>query len=107
VGVLDERFPDLGVQRPELLADHATRAGMTARAVDYWLKAGRRSMSRSAMTEAVLQLNKGLDAAALLPAGPSARSASLNCKARYAARSWRRAGKVRRKAARIIVVAER
>jgi predicted ATPase/class 3 adenylate cyclase len=67
VAVLEERFPELAEQRPELLADHATRAGMTERAVDYWLKAGRRSISRSAMAEAVLQLSKGLDLLATLP----------------------------------------
>ena len=53
---------------------------MTARAVDYWLKAGRRSMSRSAMAEAVLQLNKGSMPRRCCRRAASARSASSSCK---------------------------
>ena len=37
-----------------------TEAGLTEEAVDYWLKAGERSRERSAMSEAIGHLTKGL-----------------------------------------------
>jgi predicted ATPase len=36
----------------------------------YWLKAGQQALARSAMTEAIAQLHKGLDLLATLPDGP-------------------------------------
>ena len=46
---------------PELLAYHLTEAGVTERAVDYWLKAGLRAMQRSAHIEAERHLRRGLE----------------------------------------------
>jgi predicted ATPase len=62
--VLEERFPDVVDQQPELLAQHWTEAGSIKEAVAYWTKAGRRSHLRTALVEAITQLRKGL---ALLP----------------------------------------
>jgi predicted ATPase len=45
---------------PELIALHLTEAALGERAIDYWLKAGRQAMARSAMVEAVSHLRKGL-----------------------------------------------
>jgi class 3 adenylate cyclase/predicted ATPase len=45
---------------PELLAHHATVAGMTEPAVRYWLKAGEQAAARSANKEAVSHLNTGI-----------------------------------------------
>ena len=64
---IETHFPEIREQRPELLAHHATQAGLIERAVVQWGKAGRKSVSRSAMAEAVSQLRRGLD---LLPALP-------------------------------------
>jgi predicted ATPase/class 3 adenylate cyclase len=64
---IETHFPEVREQRPELLAHHATQAGLIERAVVQWGKAGRKSVSRSAMAEAVSQLRRGLD---LLPALP-------------------------------------
>ena len=47
--------------QPELLAQHCAEAGLSEKAVGYWLKAGQQAIARSAMTEAVAQLRKGLD----------------------------------------------
>jgi class 3 adenylate cyclase/predicted ATPase len=52
---------------PELLAYHLTEAGATEQAVDYWLKAGQRSMQRSAHIEAERHLRRGLEVLAPLP----------------------------------------
>src|SRR5215472_12493474 len=58
--VLEEQFPDVGEARPELLAHHFTEAGLVDRAIEYWLKAGRHGLARSAMKEAEALLRKGL-----------------------------------------------
>ena len=43
------------------MAQHSAEADLTEKAVGYWLKAGQQALARSAMTEAVAQLQKGLD----------------------------------------------
>ena len=50
--VLEEQFPETAQAQPELLAHHCTQAGLVGKAVDYWYKAGRQAMARSAMVEA-------------------------------------------------------
>jgi predicted ATPase/class 3 adenylate cyclase len=62
---IETHFAEIAEQRPELLAHHATQAGLVERAVVQWGKAGRKSVSRSAMVEAVSQLQRGLE---LVPA---------------------------------------
>jgi class 3 adenylate cyclase/predicted ATPase len=57
---LEARFPQTVETKPELLAHHFTEAGQTEKAVAYWLKAGQRSRDRSALSEAIGQLTKGL-----------------------------------------------
>jgi predicted ATPase len=58
---LEERFPQTVETRPELLAHHFTEAGLTDKAIGYWLKAGLRSQERSANVEAIGHLTKGLE----------------------------------------------
>ena len=57
---LEASFPQTAESLPELLAHHFTEAGVTQKAVDYWLQAGVRSKERSADVEAIGQLTKGL-----------------------------------------------
>jgi class 3 adenylate cyclase/predicted ATPase len=64
---LEIHYPELMDSQPELFAQHYAEAGLVERSVAYWGKAGRRSAARSAMAEAVAQLQKGLDGLALLP----------------------------------------
>ncbi len=64
---LEERFPEIVEQQPELMAQHCTQAGLTERAIAYWGKAGRKSLARATITEAVAQLRKGLDLISSLP----------------------------------------
>jgi serine/threonine protein kinase/tetratricopeptide (TPR) repeat protein len=57
--VLEAGFAQTVQTQPELLAHHFTEAGMSAKAVDYWLTAGLRSRQRSAEIEAIGHLTKG------------------------------------------------
>ena len=52
---------------PELLAHHYTEASRIEEAIDYWLKAGKRAMQRSANIEAERHLRKGLELLIILP----------------------------------------
>ena len=54
-------FPKLVATQPQLLAHHVREAGLTEKAISYWLKAGQQAVARSAMVEAVTSLRKGLD----------------------------------------------
>ena len=54
---------------PELIAHHATMAGLWETAIDYWLKAGERASAQSANVEAVRHLERGLDLLSRLPEG--------------------------------------
>lgn len=63
VGALEGRHETTS----DLLAHHATEAGLTDRAVSWWLRAGTASLARGAVAEALAQLDRGL---ALIPALP-------------------------------------
>jgi predicted ATPase len=58
---------------PELLAHHFSQAGLIEDAIEWWGKAGQRSLERSALAEAVEQLTRALDQIATLPATPALR----------------------------------
>jgi serine/threonine protein kinase/predicted ATPase len=68
--VVEARFPQTAQTQPELLAHHFTEAGVTSKAVDYWLQAGLRSRERSANAEAIGHLTQGLALLATLPESP-------------------------------------
>ncbi len=59
-GFLEDRSPHLTVTEPELLAHHYGAAGLPHRAIGYRLKAGERAILRSAMVEAVTEIDLGL-----------------------------------------------
>jgi predicted ATPase len=61
---LEARFPETVAAQPALLALHCTEAGLSEKAIDYWLAAGRQAWARSATAEAVALLRRGL---ALVP----------------------------------------
>jgi class 3 adenylate cyclase/predicted ATPase len=58
---------------PELLAHHFTQAGLTEAAIEWWGKAGQRSLERSALVEAAEQFTRALDQIASLPGTPALR----------------------------------
>jgi tetratricopeptide (TPR) repeat protein len=64
---LETTSPQIIESQPELLAQHYTEAGLVEKAVAYWGKAGHRSADRSAMAEAAVQFQRGLDELGLLP----------------------------------------
>ena len=64
---LEDRFPEIVIAQPALLARHCAEAGLVEKAVAYRLKAGQRALARSAMTEAVAQLRYGVSTLAGLP----------------------------------------
>jgi TOMM system kinase/cyclase fusion protein len=68
--VLEERFPEIAENQPELLAHHFTEAGRSEQAVDYWSKAGQRAVERSANVEGIAHLSTGLELLQALPETP-------------------------------------
>jgi predicted ATPase/class 3 adenylate cyclase len=58
---------------PELLAHHFTQARLPEIAIKWWGEAGRKSLQRSALVEAVEQLRRALELIATLPATPELR----------------------------------
>jgi tetratricopeptide (TPR) repeat protein len=57
---LEQRFPDFVETRPEILAHHYGEAAMPDKAIAYWHLAGKSSVAKSAVREAVAQLRRGL-----------------------------------------------
>jgi DNA-binding winged helix-turn-helix (wHTH) protein/class 3 adenylate cyclase/tetratricopeptide (TPR) repeat protein len=65
--VLEDRFASIVATAPGTLAHHYAEAGIPDKAALYWAKAGRLSLSRSAMVEATAQLERALSLLAGLP----------------------------------------
>jgi class 3 adenylate cyclase/predicted ATPase len=57
---LEGRFPEIVAAQPALLAHHCEEAGLSEKALDYWLSAGRQAWGRSMLAEAVALLGRGL-----------------------------------------------
>ena len=70
---LENQFPEIADNQPELLARHCTEAGLIEKAAGLWGKAGHRSMGRSALAEGFEQLSRALSLIATLPATPALR----------------------------------
>jgi hypothetical protein len=68
--VLEGKFAQNVETQPDLLARHCAEAGVVDKAVRYLLKAGQQAIARGAVTEAVVQLQKGLELLATLPNDP-------------------------------------
>jgi class 3 adenylate cyclase/predicted ATPase len=64
---LESQFPEIAAAQPQLMAHHCAEAGFNEKAVGYRLKAGQQAVARSAMTEAVAQLQRGLELLATMP----------------------------------------
>src|SRR5262245_2919513 len=74
---LMEGFPETVETQPELMAHHFGQAGLTERAVEYWRKAGRRAIERSANAEAIRHLTSALESLQSLPESSERRCAAL------------------------------
>jgi hypothetical protein len=60
------------------LAHHFSVAGLTEAAIEWWGKAGQRSLERSALVEAIAQFTRDLEQVAILPATPALRRQEIN-----------------------------
>jgi predicted ATPase len=67
---LESQFPEIVAAQPQVMARHCAEAGLNEKAVGYRLQAGQQAVARSAMTEAVAQLQNGFDLLANLPESP-------------------------------------
>ena len=65
--VVLDKFGGTAAAEPELLAHHFTQAGVIEAAIEWWGKAGQRSLERSALVEAAEQLTRALEQIATLP----------------------------------------
>ena len=55
---LEGGFAEIAENQPEVLARHCNEAGLNEKAARFWGKAGQRSLERSALVEAVVQLTR-------------------------------------------------
>ena len=74
---LESQFAEIAENRPELLARHLTEARLIEKAAALWAKAGQRSLERSALVEATVQLTRALDQIATLPGTPARRGEQI------------------------------
>ena len=75
---LEERFADIVVSQPELVAHHFTEAGLIEKAIGYWLQAGKNAALRSASLEAIAHLQRGIEVTSQLPGGESKDKSELD-----------------------------
>jgi class 3 adenylate cyclase len=92
VETLESQFAEIAENQPELVARHSTEAGLTEKAASFWGKAGLRSLTRSALVEAVAQLTRALDHIAVLPATPALRGEQIKASGRACQRPDARRG---------------
>lgn len=69
VETLEADFLEIVATRPEVLAHHSRRGGLAAKAVSYYLAAGRLSVAKSANLEAINHLREGIEHLAAMPPG--------------------------------------
>lgn len=69
--VLAASFPDVVELEPETVARHFTEGGEPVRALPLWRRAGERALARSAVVEALADLDHGMALLEALPEGES------------------------------------
>jgi predicted ATPase len=67
---LEDKFPEVALSQPEIVAHHYTEAGRHETAVSWWGKAGDLAIKRSADTEAVRHFDRAIE---LLQSKPESR----------------------------------
>jgi tetratricopeptide (TPR) repeat protein len=67
--VLEQHFPERAESEPELLARHYDEAGLAARAIGHYRRAGERAALRVANQEAIRHLRRALELLEALPEG--------------------------------------
>jgi predicted ATPase len=74
---LEARFPEMAETQPELLAHHASEAGLVESAIGYWRKAGEQAVRRAANREAIGHFRRALSLNDGRPDGVERRRAEL------------------------------
>jgi predicted ATPase len=90
---LEAHWPELMDTQPEVFAQHYEKAGLDEKAVEYWVRASKRSAAQSALVEAAMQLEKALARLALMADGRERQQMELGLQAdlgsiRFAVRGW-------------------
>ena len=57
---LENRFSEVAVTQPEILAHHCAEGGLIERAIDYWFAAGERALRAAANVEAIRHFSQGV-----------------------------------------------
>jgi len=57
---LEEHYPEVVEQQPELIAQNLAAADLPERAIVYWQRAGERALARAACDEAIVHAGRGL-----------------------------------------------
>jgi predicted ATPase len=78
VEVLEQHDPTVVAVQPDLLAHHATAAGLTPQAVRYWHRAGEQAFQRGAHQEATVHLRQGLALLQTVPEDPARTQAEID-----------------------------
>ena len=68
--IIEQRFPNVRITEPEVLAHHLTEAGLASQAIVYRQRAGERDLRQSAYAEAISHLKQGLEVLGTLPERP-------------------------------------
>ena len=79
---IEQRFPAIKTTEPELLAHHVTAAGLAEAAIPLWQAAGELASQRMALTEAIAQLNHGLELVFTLPRSSQRDASELGLRSR-------------------------
>ena len=73
VEVIEREFPDISEHHPDVLAYHCTEAALPDRAIDFWIRAARIALSRSAGVEAQSQVEMAMSLLPKIAPGPTRR----------------------------------
>ena len=73
VDVIEREFPDIAAHHPDVLAYHCTEAGLPEKAIDFWIRAARISLARSAGVEAQSQVEVAMRLLPNIAAAPGRR----------------------------------
>lgn len=79
--ILATRFPESIQENPEIMAHHCYEAGDFESATQYWSRAGRMAIQRSANADATVHLTNAILALDNLPEGPQKAEAELQIQA--------------------------
>ncbi|KXU83693.1 guanylate cyclase [Paraburkholderia monticola] len=71
--VLEQQYPQVVEQQPELIAQNLTAAELHEPAIGYWQRAGERALTRAAYSEAIVHAERGLQLARSLQVDQHAR----------------------------------